>query len=189
MSQYESNLPIPKSFFNSETKEPFTTCMMCNESLADKQYMVEKAIKNYPALGTQEIIFEYAMCLSCAGKMHLELSEESRERIEAYMKEHLQNRVQEQNSNPDFDFQQSLSQCIVAKTDVSHSAEYSIYAMCNGSDMTINGFPYALSGEIQDEIMQLLSAKSLEILDDFIGNHFSGPPEVREILRKRPVLI
>jgi hypothetical protein len=81
MSPSDSKLSIPKEFFNSETKEPFRTCMMCNQSLAEKQYMVEKAIKNYPSLGTKEIIFEYAMCLECAGKMHLELSEESRTRI------------------------------------------------------------------------------------------------------------
>lgn len=61
--------------------------------------------------------------------------------------------------------------------------------MCNGANMTINQFPYALSGEVQDEIMQLLSAKSLGILDDFIGNHFTGPPEIREILKRRPVFI
>jgi hypothetical protein len=87
------------------------------------------------------------------------------------------------------DVNKLLNQCIVRESNVNQSAEYSIYAMCNGTDMTINNFPYALSGEVQDEIMQLLSAKSLDILDDFIGNHFTGPPEVREILRRRPVLI
>ena len=57
MSPSDYKLSIPKEFFNSETKEPFRTCMMCNQSLAEKQYMVEKAIKNYPSLGTKEIIF------------------------------------------------------------------------------------------------------------------------------------
>ncbi|MCB0491568.1 MAG: hypothetical protein KDC93_04045 [Cyclobacteriaceae bacterium] len=188
MSPSDYKLSIPKEFFNSETKEPFRTCMMCNQSLAEKQYMVEKAIKNYPSLGTKEIIFEYAMCLECAGKMHLELSEESRNRIGDYMKTHLEGKTHlPVEGKPDLN--KLLNQCIVKESDVSQSAEYSIYAMCNGTDMTINDFPYALSGEVQDEIMQLLSAKSLDILDDFIGNHFTGPPEVREILRRRPVLI
>ncbi len=188
MSHSESSLPIPEEFYNSETKEPFQTCMMCNQSLADKQYMVEKAIKNYPSLGTKETIFEYAMCLECAGKMHLELSEESRTRIGNYMKEHLENKARLRTKEQQ-DVSKLLSQCIVRESDVKESSEYSIYAMCNGSNMTIQDFPYALSGEVQDEIMQLLSAKSLDILDDFIGNHFTGPPEVREILRRRPVLI
>ena len=188
MSHSESNLSIPEEFYNSETKEPFKTCMMCNQSLADKQYMVEKAIKNYPSLGTKETIFEYAMCLECAGKMHQELSEESRTRIGNYMKEHLENKTQLRTEEKP-DVSKLLSQCIVRESDVNESSEYSIYAMCNGANMTIQDFPYALSGEVQDEIMQLLSAKSLDILDDFIGNHFTGPPEVREILRRRPVLI
>ncbi len=188
MNQTESNLPIPEEFYNSETNQPFQACMMCNLPLADKQYVVEKAIKNYPSLGTKEIIFEYAMCLECASKMHMELSEESRNRIENFMKEHLKNKAHPQSeSQPDIN--KLLNQCIVNETDVNQSAEYSIYAMCNGANMTINEFPYALSGEVQDEIMQLLSAKSLGILDDFIGNHFTGPPEVREILRRRPVFI
>lgn len=188
MNQPESNLSIPEEFYNSETKKPFQACMMCNQSLSDKQYMVEKAIKNYLSLGTSEIIFEYAICIACASKMHMELSEESRNRITEYMKHHLQNKSA-RNTGGKPDVNKLLSQCIVRESDVHQSSEYSIYAMCNGTDTTIREFPYALSGEVQDEIMQLLSAKSLDILDDFIGNHFSGPPEVREILRRRPVLI
>lgn len=189
MEPQSSKTPIPEEFCNSETKQPFETCMMCNKPLANQQYVVEKAIKNYPSLGTQEIIFEYAMCLHCAGKMNMQLSEESRQRIEAYMKDHLQNKSIKRDANNPFNIQKSINQCIVRETDVRQSAEYSIYALCNGSDMTVNEFPYALSGEVQDEIMQLLSAKSLDILDDFIGNHFTGPPEVREILKRRPVFI
>ncbi|MBX2941069.1 MAG: hypothetical protein KF860_01880 [Cyclobacteriaceae bacterium] len=188
MNRTESDLPIPEEFYNSETHQPFQACMMCNQLLADKQYVVEKAIKNYPSLGTKEIIFEYAMCLECAGKMHMELSEESRHRIENYMREHLKNKTHPRlDGLPDIN--KLLNHCVVNESDVNQSAEYSIYAMCNGANMTINQFPYALSGEVQDEIMQLLSAKSLGILDDFIGNHFTGPPEIREILKRRPVFI
>lgn len=188
MNQSESNLPIPKEFYNSETNQPFQTCMMCNQLLTNQQYMVEKVIKNYPSLGTKEIIFEYAMCLKCAGKMHMELSEESRNRIGNYMKSHFENKAIPRPEGQE-DINKLLSQCVVKESDVNQSDEYSIYAMCNGASMTLNEFPYALSGEVQDEIMQLLSAKSLDILDDFIGNHFTGPPEVREILKRRPVFI
>ncbi|HPI80759.1 MAG TPA: hypothetical protein PLM35_09535 [Cyclobacteriaceae bacterium] len=183
-----TNLPIPEEFYNSETHQPFQTCMMCGQSLSGRQYVVEKSIKNYPSLGTRETIFEYAMCLGCAEKMNRELSEESRHRIENYMKAHLQGKARmPREGRPDV--KTLLGRCLVNETDVNQSAEYSIYAMCNGADMTINEFPYALSGEAQDEIMQLLSAKSLGILDDFIGNHFTGPPEVRELLKRRPVFI
>lgn len=186
MSDSKLSIPIPAQFFNSETHLPFEQCLMCNQSLKDKKYVVEKAIRNYPSLGTSEVIFEYAMCLPCATKMHMELSEESRARIEAYMMEHLMNNSRSKTHRS---LDDSLSKCMVKETDISQSSEYSIYALCDGADMVINELPYAISGEVQDEIMQLLSAKSLDILDDFLGQHFSGPPEVMDILRRRPVLI
>ncbi|MEQ8425580.1 MAG: hypothetical protein RIA63_12775 [Cyclobacteriaceae bacterium] len=183
-----AHIPVPKKFCNSETNVPFDECLMCHQSLKSTQYVVEKAIKNYPSLGTSEIVFEYAMCLQCAGKMHRELSEESRMRIEAYMRDHLGRKTKMPNEGA-ANFEESISQCLIKDIPVTESTEYSIYALCNGSEMVVSEFPYAISGEVQDEIMQLLSAKSLDILDDFIGNHFTGPPEIREILRRRPVLI
>ncbi len=187
MSNLHTTIPIPEQFFNSETHQPFANCLMCNQSLKKIQYVVEKAIRNYPDLGTSEIIFEYAMCIACAGKMHMELSEESRSRIEAYMTDHLKRK--QLRSKEGVDFNSSLTKCLVKETDISQSAEYSIYALCSGPEMVVGELPYALSGEVQDEVMQLLSAKSLDILDDFIGNHFTGPPEVMEILKRRPVFI
>lgn len=189
MSEGNSNIPIPKEFYNSETKKPFEACLMCHKPLAGGQYLIEKAIKNYPSLGTTEIIFEYAMCIPCASKMHLELSSESRSRIENYMAEHLGNKRKQDIPRDQKDIGSSLTRCLVKETELSQSSEYSIYALCNGSEMVVSELPYALSGEVQDEIMQLLSAKSLDIMDDFIGNHFTGPPEVKEILRRRPVFI
>lgn len=179
-----NSLPITKEFYNSETNQPFTTCMMCNSPLADTQYVVEKAFRNFKSLGTQEIIFEYATCLSCASKMHMELSEESRARVQNYLINNVKN-----DSITSANIKDGLNRCAVKQTSLNEAEEYSIYALCNGNEMVLGNFPYALSGEAQDEIMQLLSAKSLELLDDFIGNHFMGPPEVKEILRKRPVFI
>jgi len=185
----DSPIPIPAEFCNSETKAPFSECLMCHQSLTSTQYIVEKAIKNYHSVGTREIIFEYAMCLTCAAKMNMELSLESRNRIEAYMASHLKKNKRTDSGDSPTNIDAAISHCIIKETEVSQSAEYSIYALCDGSTMVVSELPYALSGEVQDEIMQLLSAKSLEILDDFIGNHFTGPPEVKEILRRRPVLI
>jgi hypothetical protein len=162
---------------------------MCHQPLNATQYIVEKAIKNYPTIGTHEIIFEYAMCLTFAAKMNMELSQESRSRIEAYMAGHLKKKKRSQNGDSPSNIDEAISHCIIKETEISQSTEYSIYALCDGPNMVVSELPYALSGEVQDEIMQLLSAKSLEILDDFIGNHFTGPPEVKEILRRRPVLI
>ncbi|MCB0486857.1 MAG: hypothetical protein KDC99_00175 [Cyclobacteriaceae bacterium] len=175
--------PIHQAFFNSETGQPFATCLMCNNELKDTQYVIEKAFKKHPSHNLTEVIFEYAMCVQCATKMHMELSEESRKRIEEYMA------AMPRGDRNFTSIEDAISHCAIKNSLVNDSTEYSIYCLCNGNEMVVGDLPYALSGEVQDEIMQLLSAKSLDILDDFIGNHFSGPPEVREILRRRPVLI
>lgn len=174
--------PIPEQFYNSETRQPFTTCMLCNTSLAETQYVIEKAYRNIKSLQRHEVIFEYATCLACASKMHRELSEESRARVQGY----LMNNIKKENHF--HSLSDALGHCAVKGTGLQESTEYSIYALCHGNQIVTGDFPYALSGEAQDEIMLLLSAKSLELLDDFIGDHFLGPPEVREILKKRPVL-
>ena len=170
---------------------PFDHCQMCNTDLSDKRYLVEKAIRNYQSLNSSEVIFEYAMCLECAGKMRMELSEESRNRIEQYFRSNinlsnLEDRIGLSNEGR---IEELVSKCIVKDTRISETHEYSIYALCEGGEMIVGELPYALSGECMDEMTKLLSAKSLEILDDFIGNHFTGPPEVMEILKRRPILI
>lgn len=175
--------PIPEQFYNSETRQPFNLCMLCNTSLAETQYLIEKAYRNFKSFRKHEVIFEYATCIACASKMHMELSQESRARVQEYLIKNIKKENHFNNLND------ALGHCAVKGTLLQESAECSIYALCNGNQMVSGDFPYALSGEAQDEIMQLLSAKSLDLLDDFIGNHFLGPPEVREILKRRPVLI
>lgn len=179
------SLPLSDPFLNSETGRPFETCLMCGLSVSDKQHVIEKVIRNYPTMGTTEVIFEYAMCLECAGKMHFELSEESRARVTQYLSNHIVKR----EFYSEKDLTSAISNCAITGNPLSESSEYTVYAFCNGNQMVLGEFPYALSEAAQDEIMKLLSAKTLEVMDDFIGNHFSGPPEVMDILKRRPLLI
>jgi hypothetical protein len=49
--------------------------------------------------------------------------------------------------------------------------------------------PYGLCAEAMDEITSLLSEKSLGEIDDFMGNYFSGQPEIAEIIRNRSLIM
>ena len=49
--------------------------------------------------------------------------------------------------------------------------------------------PFAVSLAAMDEIAALLSEETLGEMDDFIGTHFSGPPELADILLKRPPVL
>ena len=182
---------IPKVFQKSDGGL-LHECIMCNQNLHEpaQDYLIEKSLRVYPELKKTEVIFEYAMCFACAEAMRNELSTESKQRIEAYFAERVNPEQRLNMLHPKrAPFKNWISNCLIRQTPIKKSTEYSVYAHAYGKKMVYDFFPYAISGEVMEEVNELLSAKSRQVLDDFIGNHFSGPPEVAEILRRRPVLV
>ena len=45
--------------------------------------------------------------------------------------------------------------------------EYQIYGWFIGKDIVYNGMPYMLSGDVIDELFNLLSSETTGVLDDF----------------------
>jgi hypothetical protein len=184
---------IPKTLYSSDTGKPFTNCMICNCYLLEDgtTYLIEKALRNHKDMKVKEVIFEYAMCLACSIKMNASLSEESRQRIDAYFANHtdLINRRKELIQKKTLRLSNWISRCVVKNTLIKNSGEYQVVAQCDGKHMLYGYMPFALSMEALDEISSLLSAKSLGEIDDFIGRYFTGPPEVSEILKRRFVMV
>ena len=54
---------IPEQFYSEETKKPLENCLMCDKYLLDEgtEYMVEKAMRRHPKLGTETTLFEMAI--------------------------------------------------------------------------------------------------------------------------------
>lgn len=183
--------PIPK-IFGTTDGGLLHSCIMCNKPVLSpaQDYFIEKAIRVYPDYKKTEVLFEYAMCLGCAEAMRNELSTESKQRIESYFRERVninkrQNLLQPKRAV----FANWIKDCLVKGEPIKNSEEYSLYGHAYGKKLVYGLFPYAISGKAMEEVNELLSEKSREVLDDFIGKHFSGPPEVAEILKKRPVLV
>ena len=182
---------IPKVFQKSDGGL-LQTCIMCNQNLLApaQDYLIEKAFRVYPELKKTETIFEYAMCFRCAEAMHNELSIESKQRIQQYFAQHVNPQQRLNMLHPKrAPFKQWISNCLVKQMPIKKTLEYSMYGHAYGKKLVFDLFPYAISGEVMEEVNELLSAHSRQILDDFIGNHFSGPPEIAEILKRRPVLV
>ena len=79
-------VPIPKEFWSFADGEPFRACVVCGESLlADggRFYVIEKAYSK------GEVVFEYAICLSCQQQLEAELSQQSIKLIAHYFDEHV----------------------------------------------------------------------------------------------------
>jgi hypothetical protein len=73
---YDKLPDIPKEFFNSETKQPFSNCLVCECNLMEESqpYAIERAIRHYPEMALKSVVFEYALCAKCISQMENELS-------------------------------------------------------------------------------------------------------------------
>lgn len=171
---------IPKIFHDFLTAAPFTSCKVCKTNLLEpaKPYMIEKAFRRHSMLEKDTIMFEIAICLPCAQEMRNELSKESRQRIEAFMAEHMDQQKLFDKDRPMFE------ECLVSGKPLTEEEEYQIYGYFLGDQLIEEPKPYALSGTVVEHIAELLSDQTIDFLDDFMGKHFGIPPEYESAGRK-----
>jgi hypothetical protein len=192
-NQMPNNIPLPPQFYSYATGQPFDTCVICHTYLLlpGTQYMIEKAIIRYPEAGITDMAFEYAMCLPCSEKMRQSLSTDSLARIESYFREHanLAGRQQllERPGKPEP--KEWVATCLLNNTPIEEAAEYQLIAQCDGPNMVVGLAPYMISGRAADELSELLSAQTKEVLDDFIDEHFGLPPELKALIKEKNLLL
>ncbi|WP_258102937.1 hypothetical protein [Marinoscillum sp. MHG1-6] len=173
--------PIPREFYSASTGVLFAHCIECDKNLldGDTEYLIEKAVKNYPGYDAQDTIFDYAICLSCAHQMHSKMSAESLNKIQDYF-----------NENIDFAHKQQLMEqgqaemmtqtCMIKGTPRDGSSEFQLYAHCKGNQLVMGNPPYMISGEAMEEIIELLSESTKDELGGFFNKHFSPDPDLFE---------
>ena len=192
-SHDESTLLIPKIFYSDATESLIERCVHCDRYLleAGTHYMIEKSIKNYPNLHATDTIFEYAICVPCILKLRESLSQLSMQRIQYYFLQHsdFQHRLNLALSGQARDLSSMIGECMVKKRPVSEFDEYQIACECSGTQMLYGFLPYALSGEAMEEMMELLSRQTRDELDRFRDDFVRIPPEVKDLLKDRPVVI
>lgn len=200
---YEELPDIPKEFFNSETGSPFSNCLVCECDLKEEAvpYSIERAIRHYPEMELKSVVFEYAMCAKCMAQMESELSSETKMAIMKYFAENFnyQNRPQwlahsgdkesEALAKPEFDINDWIARCSVNELPREELYEYTLCARCIGDKIIPEVAPYMISGQAQDDLIELFSNKSLGFLDGFTDKYFTGPPELKELFKGRPILV
>lgn len=184
--------PIPEEFYCFETKAPFTECKVCEKDLTkgDTDYFVEKAVRNYTDHEVSDVIYEYAMCIDCAHQMNSKMSSESLANIQNYFasQPNFMNKMAAYQRGDTEDGADALNKCAITGEPVDSLEEYMLYGHFRGGEMVQSSMPYLLSGQVMDEISQLLSNETLGEIDDFMGQHFGGPPELEELWKtRRPV--
>lgn len=175
-----SDRPIPSEFYSFETKAPFERCIECEKYLLDDdtEYLIEKAVKTYEGFDAKDVVFDYAICMDCADNLRNEISKESWDSMMRYFQENmdLQQRIDMQNQSPE----ENLKQCMIKKTNIDLCREYQVYAHCKGGKLNMENPPYMISGEVMDELLPLLSDKTIDEMNGFFKKHFSPDPSFFE---------
>ena len=171
---------IPKEFFSFETNEPFERCIECDKYLleGETEYLIEKAVKNYQGYKASDVIFDYAICMDCAERMRKEISSESWGKITQYFNENMdiEGRIKMMEEEP----ASNISKCMIKGKDVNSCQDYQIYAHCKGKKLNMQNPPYLISGEVMEEILPLLSNKTIDEMNGFFNKHFSPDPSIFE---------
>jgi len=202
---YEQLPDIPKEFHNSETDAPFKNCLVCDCDLMKETapYSIERAIRHYPEMELKSVVFEYAMCAKCMAQMENELSDETKMAIMKYFGENFnyhnrpqwlsqpleQDEESEEVEKPEFEINEWISNCSVKDLPREELYEYTLCARCIGGKIIPEVAPYMVSGQAQDDLIELFSNKSLGFMDGFTDKYFTGPPELKELFKGRPILV
>ena len=184
---------IPPEFHSIDEVGEFTKCIMCDKKVKESEvgepYLIERSFKKVND-SFENVLFEYAMCLSCGQGMNEKMSKDSRASMEAYFSkfispENTAKRLLEAEENE----LAWMDQCIVKGTKRADIHEYNICGLFRGDKMLVGELPYLLSMEAMEELSGLLSAETKDEMNDFRRNHLDGPPEFKELLEGRPVLV
>lgn len=178
---------IPRVFFNEDTRQPFTHCMVCEQRLKemDETYVIEKAVRYYPDLDLREVVFEYAMCTSCHGTIMSFISEASQAHLINYFFSQgidLAERARRLQGVEAWDESLWLGHCLIKGTPVREMREYQLFAQCIGDQLLLSFTPFAIGGEALGEMASGLSQETLGGLDDLMDTYFGIPPELKRIL-------
>lgn len=194
-TEHSGKILIPRLFYDSITNQPIQQCQVCERNLLDGvNYLIEKVFRRSTISRRFQVLFEYAICTDCAMKLYASYSQKSRENLERYYHEHLYDRLSENLSisiETEADVAEILSHCAFTGKHVNELDEYQIVGRFDGNYLITDIPPIMMSVDALDDLTDLLSDQTLEMLDDFTGKYLSGPPEFRDLFkpRSRPVLI
>lgn len=168
---------IPEILHSTQTDGPFTRCTHCDRDLpgSNELYVIEKVFR-----GTQPII-EVAMCLNCRDSQCGEgMSQESATAIKTYFdsKVDISSRINLMSQVNDHDsIDPWIERCLLSDQPRELFNEYQVVAICRGDKIQRDFFPAFLSGPAMEEIAELLSEKTRDWMDDYIGSNFGMPSE------------
>ncbi len=186
-------IDIPKVFYPFENNTPFNECMVCGVdlSLETTDYFVEKAVKNNVEYQVQDIVFEYAICSSCAQNMQQSISAESQQNIQAFFANNpgFMSKVQAYQQGEGESIDELISKCSLSGEAITQMHEYMMFGHFRGNKMIASTMPYILGGKAMDELSELMSNETLDEMNGFKNQYFGGPAELEDLWKGKPVFL
>ncbi len=190
------SVPIPKIFRQNFNGKPFQHCLICEKELiaSGAHYVIEKAIRRFPEYETDDVIFEYAICMDCHTDIMQHYSQESLLAMRRYFAEHVdfrlrQNVMREMAESNSFDHRDWMRNCLIKGTPVELLSDYQIGAECLGDRMLISGMPYIIGGPAIDELTMQLSNETVDQMRGYMNRFLGVPPDLRKLLNDSGILI
>ena len=186
-------IDIPKEFYPFESEAPFKECMVCGIDLGQgtTDYFVEKAVKNNIEYQVKDVVFEYAICSSCAQNMQKSISQESQQNMQAFFTDHqgFMDKIQAYQQGEGELITDLISKCSLSGVPTDRMTEYMMFGHFRGDKMIASTMPYIIGGKAMDELSDLMSNETLDEMNNFKNQYFGGPAELEDMWKGKPVFL
>lgn len=186
---------IPKMFWSVYSEKPFQSCLKCKVPLVEaNSFVIQKRVVG------DETVFEMAMCERCREAMTAEFSEETRKNLTKHMNEQLQEAAEklaaEANENGEIVVAEidddeigqkmmndSIDHCMMCEKSRAECHRYSLLSLCTDDQLIaqvtpVVRTPMMMCEDCEGSMSGLISQKTRDQWNDFVAEHFDGPPGV-----------
>lgn len=176
--------PLPRAFQSDETGEPFSECIDCGRELLHDgtAYLVQKCSNG------RETVFEFALCLVCAERLHASYSEASKKAMHAFFASRVRpaeraarliGRAESERQAPDA--ADWTRECLTCGRAPDSGEAFALAALCDGADLVLGHAPYLICGTCELALNELISPETRGEWDRFIGRNFDLPPTLENL--------
>ncbi len=202
--------PIPKLFHSAYSDEAFSHCLDCECEL--KSHETFYTVQKFVVAG--ETVFELAMCDGCRAQLYQRFSDESRATIQRFISDRRDETEEspaavptetetEKENHPatmaitDVESLDSLQACVLCHTPKAQLRRYALVGLFLGDEIFVMQAPPApfpmpclVCDACNSGLDGMLSQKTREEWNEFVEEHFPGPPGIElDSPRQTPLMV
>lgn len=177
---------IPKFFYDHTIDAPFRECTFCECHLStETKYIIEKHIKVNKGTGTTEIVYEYAICWECAMNLGGDISDDSREAVQALYTEYSDNvfrKLDYLHRTEKYTIESWLEKCTLTGKETRLCSEYAVSGIIENGNLVYEQSPMVVSDDFMEKLQSVLSKETKESFDGLRDKILDGSPSVEDLI-------